>query len=518
MSETPLLPGYDVLCFSSIDWQFIWQGHQEIMSALAASGNRVLFIENTGVRAPTLRDMPRLRARVSNWWRGTKGFRQVGDNLFVYSPLVLPFPYSWVARVINRTLLLRALTRWMRATGFARPVVWTFLPTPLVRDLVREIAPGLTVYYCIDNLPLSSHAARRVARSEEALFREADLVFVTSEKLRQRAARYRDDVHLFPFGVSYRKFERARESAEDPPADIASLPKPVAGYVGGVHRWIDFELLADVARRLPDVSFALVGPIQTDTSVIEGLLNVHLLGDRSHDEVPKYIKGFDVGLVPYRLTDYTANVYPTKLNEYLAMGIPVVATDLPEVRRFVAEHGTHVVIASGAVDFARAVSDVIGRTSDDGRAARVAVARQNSWEQRIREMAGLIRDTLAKQRSEDHWEEVLGGLYQRARRGLAGAVGSLLIVYVGLFQTELPWMLARPLRAAESPRAADAIVVFAGGVGESGKAGGGYQERLHLASDEGVITILYLYFWRESAINLGWLMNAHIPQTILVTS
>ena len=86
MTKRSMLRGHDVVCFSSIDWQFIWQGHQEIMSALAASGTRVLFIENTGVRAPSIHDIPRLRQRLRNWRRGTKGFRQEGENLYIYLP------------------------------------------------------------------------------------------------------------------------------------------------------------------------------------------------------------------------------------------------------------------------------------------------------------------------------------------------------------------------------------------------------------------------------------------------
>src|SRR5437868_10130962 len=103
------LHGEDIVCFSSIDWHFIWQGHQEIMSTLAANGNRVLFVENTGVRAPSMRDLPRVRQRIRNWWRGTKGFRRERDNLFIYSPLLLPFPYSPLVRRINRVLLTRVL-------------------------------------------------------------------------------------------------------------------------------------------------------------------------------------------------------------------------------------------------------------------------------------------------------------------------------------------------------------------------------------------------------------------------
>ena len=114
---------HDVLCISSIDWDFIWQGHQEIMATLASQGHRVLFLENTGVRSPGVRDLPRVRQRMRNWWKGTKGFREERPNLFVYSPLLVPLPYSRVARWLNRFLLLRSVRRWMRAIGFFRPVV-----------------------------------------------------------------------------------------------------------------------------------------------------------------------------------------------------------------------------------------------------------------------------------------------------------------------------------------------------------------------------------------------------------
>src|SRR5262249_2463015 len=156
--------------------------------------------------------------------------------------------------------------------------------------------------------------AKRITASEEQLFREADLVFVTSERLRERAARFSSRVHLFPFGVNLERFGEVLAAAEPPPDDIAGIPKPIAGYVGGLHQWVDLQLLGGAAARLPDVSLVLVGPEQEDCSSLRRYPNVHLLGQRPHADVPRYVKAFDVGLVPYRLSDYTANVYPTKLN------------------------------------------------------------------------------------------------------------------------------------------------------------------------------------------------------------
>lgn len=476
--------GHDVLCISSIDWDFIWQGHQEIMSTLAAQGHRVLFLENTGVRSPKLSDLPRLRKRIRNWWKSTRGFREERPNLFVFSPIVLPLPYSRVARWINRLLLIQSMRRWMRAVGFARPVVWTFLPTPLAHELIDHLDPIVTVYYCIDDLASSSPEARKISPSEVAMFRRADLVFVTSEKLRARAAEASSRVHFFPFGVSFQSFAAAREGPRQPPTDIASLKRPVVGYVGGMHQWIDQELAADVARRLPHVTFAFVGPPQCDLSRLEACPNVVLLGGKPHAMLPHYIREFDIGIVPYRLSDYTSNVYPTKLNEYLSMGIPVVATDLVEIRRFNDDHGQIVEVAPTAEAFAAAIERTLARPQPELAARRIEVARSNSWQARIANMLGLIAAAAEERgRREERWDARLRRAYRSARRRSVSTVVALAVAYGALFHTPLVWWAAEPLRLNEAPRPADAIVVFAGGAGESGQAGGGYQERVRQAVD-----------------------------------
>src|SRR3989442_8601076 len=386
----------DVVCISSIDWDFIWQSQQEIMSRLAADGHRVLFVENTGVRTPNFRDLARLRQRIRNWWRGTKGFREERPNLFVYSPLLLPGPYLRLSRWINRFLLVHALQRWMRATGFYRPIVWTFLPTPVARDLTAALDPQLTIYYCVDDLASSSPAARKIVPSEERLFAEADVVFVTSERLRQRAAQFTDGVHLFPSGVNLELFEDARQSAVEPPADVRALRRPVIGYVGGLHQWVDQDLLAAVAAGMPDATFVFVGPEQTDVAKLRRCPNVRLLGTRPHDELPRYVKAFDVGIVPYRLTEYTANVYPAKVNEYLAVGIPVVATELPEIRRFNAMHGDVVDVANDPQAFSRAIRSALQDSSPPEGERRIAVAHENSWTARVAGMSRLIDEALER--------------------------------------------------------------------------------------------------------------------------
>lgn len=500
-----MLKGHDIVCISSIDWDFIWQGHQQIMAALAANGNRVLFIENTGVRSPRLQDLPRLRHRIVRWWRSTRGFREERPNLYVFSPLVLPLPYSRVARMVNRTVMVRAIRRWARVMGFSRPIVWTFLPTPLARDLLVALDPEASVYYCIDDLSSSSAQARRVEASERKLFGEVDLVFVTSERLRQRAAAYTRRVHLFPFAVDYPKFEAAREADLPVPDDLARLPRPWIGYLGGIHRWVDQGIVVELARRLPEVSLALIGPVQTDVSALAACPNVHLLGAKPHAEVPRYLKRLDVAIVPYRLTEYTAHVYPTKLNEYLAMGLPVVATDLPEIRRFNDDHGGIVTVARDVEHFVSSTRAALANSSVAEVERRLAVARRNSWEARIEEMSGLLEERLHERSRLKgvRWEETLQRLYRVNRRRVGRLAVAAALAYVALFWSPLPWIVAEPLRLEQAAAPADAIVVFAGGVGESGQPQG-YQERVQRAVE------LYQGGYAQRMIfSTGWVYTFH---------
>ena len=152
-------------------------------------------------------------------------------------------------------------------------------------------------------------------------------------------------------------------------------------------------------------------------STLRSAPNIALLGLKPHSELPRYVKAFDVGLVPYRLTDYTANVYPTKLNEYLVMGIPVVATDLPEIRRFNAEHGDIVAMAGDADAFAAAIRRshrAFERRHDCQR--RIEVAHANSWQSRIAAMKVLIDEALERRAGgQAGWEETLRRVYRRTR-------------------------------------------------------------------------------------------------------
>jgi len=478
-----MLKNENIICISSIDWDFIWQGHQEIMSTLAKNGNRVLFIENTGVRAPGIRDISRLKNRIKNWFRGVKGIRKEMDNLYVFSPLVLPFPYSRIARWINFHLILPILEKWMKVMDFSNPVVWTFLPTPLSLDIADNLVKKIVIYYCIDNFSVSSASVKKIKSSEIKLLKKADLVFVTSTELYNYCSNYSHNVYIFPFAVNFQEFEQARVKEGSFPDELQELKGPIIGYAGGVHKWIDRDLIKKTAEKYPDYSFVFVGPLQTDVSLLKKVKNVHFLGFREHQELPKYIKAFDVCVIPYLLADYTKNVYPTKLNEYLAMGKPVVSSSLPEIEAFNKKYNNIVYSAKDRETFVRYIKQAINENNETLIEKRIEVARENSWENRINKMSELIEKAIERRRldKETRWKENLLGFYRVTRRRLARVALICLFGYLLLFRTPFIWFVASPLKIVDEPQKSDAIVVFGGGVGETGSPGKSTVERARYA-------------------------------------
>lgn len=480
-----MLKNENIICISSIDWDFIWQGHQEIMSSLAKNGNRVLFIENTGVRSPGIRDLSRMQNRIKNWFKGVKGIRKEMDNLYIYSPLVLPFPYARIARWINRHLMLPVIERWMKVMDFSDPILWTFLPTPLTIDIADNIVKKFFIYYCIDNFSVSSVSARRIIRSEERLLKKVDLVFVTSKELYNYCFKYNDKVYNFPFAVNFKEFEKARLENKAMPDEMKNIKGPVIGYIGGVHKCLDQGLIKEIAERYPEYSLVFVGPVQTDISLLSDCGNIYFLGKKEHEQVPLFIKHFDICIIPYLVTDYTRNVYPTKLNEYLAIGKPVISTNLPEVEAFNREFGDIVYVAENKEKFYGCIKKAITEDNEILRDKRIRTAKQNSWEIRIENMSSLIEVEMEKRKKdrEFRWKENLLNFYIKARKRILRLAIIGILIYLLLFKTSFIWFLASPLKISDLPRQSDVIVVFGGGVGEIGSPGKSTIERARYATE-----------------------------------
>ncbi|MEK6374718.1 MAG: glycosyltransferase [Acidobacteriota bacterium] len=393
-----MLRGATIICFGSIDWAFNWQPPQEIATAFAASGNHVLFVENTGVRRPSLKDAGRLRDRFRAWRDADHGIRAESKGLDILPPLLVPLPYSRLAVRANRHVLLRTVRRWLKSNGSAPLIVITFLPTPLVREVIAELDPALVVYYCIDRLPESSPGARKLLEPERALLAEADVVLTTSNGLRTMAEEHAPHVELLECGVRSGEFARARDGSAAPEV-FESLPRPVIGFAGSLRNELDIALLCDAAELAPDLTFLFAGPVMADVKRLASYPNVRLIGSLPHADVIRHTVHFDAGILPYVRNVFTAYIMPAKLKEYLAAGLPVVSTTLPEVVRFAEEHPGMITFADDAAGFVAALRAAVASNTREAAARRMAVARTFDWSEQISRMSELIEAALAAKRA-----------------------------------------------------------------------------------------------------------------------
>ncbi|RJP28980.1 MAG: glycosyltransferase [Candidatus Omnitrophota bacterium] len=520
-----MLKNRNIICISSIDWDFIWQGHQEIMSNLAKNDNRVLFIENTGARSPGVRDFGRIKKRIKNWFSGIGGIRKQDNNLYIYSPLVLPFPYLKIANFINSRIVMSVLNKWVKAMDFSDPIIWVFLPTPLTMKIVNNFNYKIVVYYCIDNFRVSSKFAKKIVDSEINLLKNADLVFVTSHELYNYSLQFNKKVYLFPFAVDYEYFEKARSGVLNVPDDLRQIKHPIVGYVGGLHRWLDLKLIKQAALLMPEYSFVFIGPAQTDLQELSNIRNIYFLGKKDHKSLPAYINCFDACIIPYLLTEYTKNVYPTKLNEYMAMGKAVISTDIPEVRYFNKENDNIIFVANKPEDFCDKIKSAIAVNSQADFNKRIAVAKKNSWKQRINQMTALISVAIDEADKKRHdWKDNFLKIYNRTKRNFIKSALLSGALYILIFYTPLMWFLADPLKISEAPVKSDAIVVLAGGVGETGLAGYSYEERVKYAielykqgyADHLVFSSGFVYIFNEPLVMKALAISLGVPEEAII--
>ena len=388
-------PPGDCVMLSTADWSArYWTNKQHTARGLAARGWRVLYVESVGLRSPDMRsgvDLGRLARRLFTGLRDlVLGPREVAPSIWVLSPLVLPAGRTFgLVRAVNRVLLENPIGRFVRAREFRAPMVWTY--HPLMLSIPERIGAGRVVYHCVDEIAaMPGVDAAAFNAAEPQLLKRADVVFATSTPLLAKCAAINANSFFFSNVADVEHFGRA--IGEGPlPAELASIPRPRLGYHGVLSDFkIDFQLLLDVARRRPDWHTVVIGEEregQADSIVAEmrKLPNVHLLGYRPYADLPEYLRGIDVGLLPVRANAYTRSMFPMKLYEYLAAGIPVVSAPGPFAEGEIA----HLRVASGAEGFVGAIEAQLARGKLTAGEAREAVG-PHTWDERLARMLSIV--------------------------------------------------------------------------------------------------------------------------------
>lgn len=385
--DPAVLRGRDIVCVGFADWDTeLWTNQHHLMSRLARE-NRVLFVESLGLRQPQLagKDVKRIVRRLR---RGLAPPRQ-SDGLHVLSPLVIPLHRFALVRALNRRLLPFLVRRATRRLGIRRPLLWAYVPQ--AEALLDALDPSLVVYHCVDDIaaqPGIDGASFRAA--EERFAGRADLVLASAPSLAARMRTLNGNVLDAPNVADTALFSRALEPGPVDPA-LDALPRPRVVFTGAVVATkLDVPLLVELARARPQWSFALVGPVgvgdpRTDVSALAAEPNVHLLGRRAYDQLPDVLRGADAGVIPYARNELTDGIFPMKVYEYLAAGLPVVATELPSIAA-VAE----VKRASDAAGLAALLDDALAHDDPTRRAERSRAAEAHSWDARLAEIAAAV--------------------------------------------------------------------------------------------------------------------------------
>jgi glycosyltransferase involved in cell wall biosynthesis len=377
------LTGQNIICFAK-DWSESPTSNNHVMVELAKT-NRVLWLNSIATRTPKLssgRDLGKIFRKLASFARGVE---KVGDNLWVYTPVVLPLPHSRFATRLNQVILrltLKLLRQHLRMREFQ---LWTFLPN--AADYVGILGESLVVYCCVDEWSQFNYLdGAKTAEAERRLLRSADIVFASAQSLVDDRLPSNPETHLSRHGVDHAHFAAALDEKTPVPADVAGLPGPVIGFYGTLQDWVDFDLIAFLAERHPEWSIVLIGPVMTDVSKVTRFANVHLLGRKSHLELPNYCKAFDAGIIPYVLNERLRHVNPLKLREYLCAGLPVVSTALPEVE------GYHSGCAIGRTheEFNRALEQALRTDSPALRKERSDSMRSEAWGRRVADVGAEV--------------------------------------------------------------------------------------------------------------------------------
>ncbi|GAB2896616.1 glycosyltransferase family 1 protein [Uliginosibacterium flavum] len=391
MAEREVTPPQSCILFATADWdEPYWTNKQHCAKSLAELGTKVLYVESVGLRSPkagSAKDWGRL------WNRLHKGLASLifgaperAPGIYVLSPLLVPAGHLHAfTRRINRLLFKSAIARTTRQQGFTSPLIWTYHPFML--DVIDGMRKGPLLYHCVDDLaavPGVDGPAFRAA--EQQLLQRADVVFATAPVLAEHCKQYNANTHFLPNVVDAEHFGRALEPGPIP-ADLACIPEPRLCYHGVLSDFkVDFQLLIDCAHLKPEWSWVLIGEEREGqhsplVAELRTLPNVHFLGYKPYAQLPDYLRGMRVGLLPSLINDYTRSMFPMKYYEYLAAGMATVSTPLA----FSTGSSQGMTIAKDVNGFLAAIRLRLERGRYESSEAQTLIG-DNTWRRRLLKM------------------------------------------------------------------------------------------------------------------------------------
>ena len=370
-----------LLCFSHLRWNFVFQRPQHLMSRFAREMSVIFWEEPVEIGAHETAYLQVTKAPDAPHVR-----------------VVVPHLPQGIPEDAREAALMRLLDAHI--AGLRGPLIaWYY--TPMMLPFSRHLEADLTVFDAMDELSKFKFAPVKLLELEQELIDRADIVFTGGSSLYEAKKDRHSNVHCFPSSVDRVHFLKARAHQFDP-ADQEDLPKPRLGFYGVIDERFDTELLDEVATLRPDWSFVMVGPIvKISEDDLPKRPNIHYLGGKTYDQLPAYLSGWDVALMPFAMNESTQFISPTKTPEYLAGGKPVVSTPIRDVVRHYGQLEA-VKFADNAADFVAQCEKALelSNAPESGWLAEADLMLSGtSWETTQARMAGLVADLLGERGS-----------------------------------------------------------------------------------------------------------------------
>lgn len=378
----------------------------QIAKELALKGHRVLWVNGSGMRRPSIENSSDRSRIVRKIAKAFSGVEKATDNIWVVSPLIFPFPQSSLAGLVNARIYLWIAQSATRHLEFKSPALMNFLP--VLPEVVRQWR-GVSVYCCVDLWSaFSIYHSATMADLDARCCKHADLVIASAGNLYDNCKTHGHNVHLISHGVDYQHFRNAVQDKDrtknSRPADMPA--GRIIGFFGLLSEWIDQELLVKLAWSLrdsktvseerrtqnkePRTHIVLIGHVDADISRLEQEPNIHILGAKPFSDLPDYVAYFDVGIIPFVVNDLTKAVNPIKLKEMLAAGCPVVSTALPEVKQL-RTAGRSVCVAEDYDEFVASVrKHVESPMSHEERKTISDSVKDETWASKVKTIIELV--------------------------------------------------------------------------------------------------------------------------------
>lgn len=354
--------------------------------------NRILWVNTVGMRLPvfTVYDLKRSIEKIGSWFGKSTSKEEIPNNLTIISPVTIPFSTIKQVRLFNKRSVIQKVKKEKERLGFHNPILLTTLPNAV--DYIGAFGEIVDVYYCVDEFSKWPGVLKDlVERMEKDLIQKADLIVATSEELQKIKRKESVPTCLLPHGVEINHFRKSQTL--EPAPLIKNLKKPVIGYFGLFDERTDSDLIDYMARNRPEWTFTFIGPQKVETKDLENNKNIFFFPPVPYWELPRYLAGIDVFIIPYKLDELTKYINPLKLKECLAVGKPVVSTPLPEVLKL----KEAVRIANTKEEFLEQISQALSKPFDQVSAEKAL--KGEDWSFKAEKMSQYIEEAINRKSS-----------------------------------------------------------------------------------------------------------------------